>query len=79
MLGELGADGDALPGVEAVERALRDMALDARQALRDRPRACRAPAPGRKPEGEEAKAWPSTSGSASVDAGTLATRSVTAS
>ena len=32
MLGELGADRHALAGVEAVERALDDMALDARQA-----------------------------------------------
>ena len=33
MLGEPRADSHALPGVEAVERALGDVALDARQAL----------------------------------------------
>ncbi len=34
---------------------------------------------GPEPNGEEAKAWPSTSGSASATPGTLPTRSVTAS
>ncbi len=33
MLGELGADGEALPRVEPVERALDDVAGDARQTL----------------------------------------------
>ena len=78
MVGELRADRHPLPVVESVERALGEMAGDARQALEIRWRMPRTSAPA-EPNWEVAKAWPSTSGSARVTPGTLLTRSVTAS